>query len=562
MSPEEVYRQILDSAEESKEDGYVLRVVMDLPSLRDVPVETLADALEMVLAHYRIEMPPEIHQSIKEGRSQDVSFFAPGLQKELRPRNVSINASPEIRTLSIQGEPALNGMDGCVELFFDYKIRSGRLRPDGTIDFREINRFPQAGEGELLLREYEPTKGILGTDVHGMPIAPEPGKKFPIRCGKGVIVEESVDEDKERKCKDYLAQKPGIIITEFAEGKRDPDHLREIAVQNRLVVGDVDFSTGNIGREEEIRCAADVVINGDIRGNFSVVVDGQLEVKGAVEGEGVDVTGALVASFIRSSVKAGTTIQVRTARCAKLRAESNIIVEKEITQCEVSADFFELRPKGTPEVLIGNVFVSARQVLMDRASIRNLVEVRLGEDLFEFLYHIEQQEAALKKDFERVGATLKDRISVFTARLKTTLSAWGETVQKELGILRLLVAKLLKGEITCAGGRERISEWMKAVPEGLHPVGKKAARIFEVKEEEQNLLKLKEELAKQKKEVMEEISRIGVKVRGNLAGTGTLVVRCSDIEYKYLSDPKMPKKNLDINLAYTPGKGLEEMSEG
>ncbi len=560
MLAEDVAQQILDSAEESRQDKDLLRVTMDLPPMREVPLGVLAEALSIVLSDYRITLPEEVYKSIREGATQEVSFLAPGLEKELRPRTVVINCSPEIRTLSIQGEPPLDGLDGFVELFFDFKVRSGRIRANGTIDFREINRFPQAKGEQLLLREYEPTMGLPGTDVRGLPISPEPGKKFPIKAGEGIEIKRGYDKDRDRHCQDYYALKPGIIVTDFAEGNRDPAHIREISVRNQLVVGDVDFSTGNIGQEEgEIRCAADVVINGDIRGRFAVVVDGHMEVKGAVEGETVDVTGSLIASFVRSSVRASATIQAGAARGAKLRAEKNVIITREATQCEIIADFFEIRPEGVPEVLMGNTYIEAHRIVMERVAIRNVVEIRLGEDLFELSFHLSQQEDALQKRLRHIGASLRDQVSVFSTRLKNTLDMWGEAAKNELAILKLIVAKLLKGEITRSGGKERVSEWIQRVSPGLQAVGKKALKIFEIKELEHKVLEELEEIGRQKKELKEEISRLRLQIKGILAGDGRLIVRCNDMEYKYLPDPRSGDKTIDLNLAYIPEKGLEEI---
>ncbi len=557
MSIEDVAAQIRETAEEIDQDGYTLRVIMDLPSLREVPADILASAISQVLDDYQIGLPDEIYNAIKQGENKEFSFFAPPMEQGLRARSVQINCAPEVRTLVIQGEAPVNGLDGSVEIFFEYKTRSGRLKPDGTIDFRDINRFPQAQGGQVLLKEYVPTDGLPGTNVNGYHIRPEPGKKFPLKPGEGIEIKEKFDEEKDRHFLEYRAKKPGIIVADFEGDVKSAELIREISVQNRLEVGDVDFTTGNIGDEGgEIRCKADVVINGDIRGRFAVAVDGQMEVKGAVEGEMVDVSGSLVASFVRSYVRAGGTIQAASTRGARLHAGEAVLISRETAESEIHTKSFEARPQGVPVVLMGTTTIKAHRVLMDKVNIRNLVEIDLGRDLFLRLQELQEREEFAEKRLNAVSVNIRDQVSVLGNRIRGAVNLQDKNNMAVIQTLKKIMSGILKDEISGESGKDMLVDWMHRVDASLTILGKKALKILSLKGTE---AKIKEELDEIRGQIVfieEALAHLQVAIKGTLSGDGRLIILCDQKKYSFLSMPEPAEKNINIHLIYDMERGL------
>ncbi len=563
MSVEDVVAQILETSEEIEQDGHTLRVVMDLPPLREVPADILADAISEIMSEeYQIELPDDIRKSIKQGKVQEFSFLAPAIEQELRPRSVQINCAPEVRTLVIQGELPLNGLDGFVEIFFEYKTRSGRIKADGSIDFRDINRFPQAQGGQVLLREYLPTEGLPGTNVKGFHIRPEPGRKIPVKCGEGVEIEEKFDDEKERHFLDYRAKKSGIIVLQFEGDIKGAETIREISVRNQLEVGDVDFTTGNIGDEGgEIRCKADVVINGDIRGRFAVAVDGQMEVKGAVEGERVDVSGSIVAAFIRSSVRAGNAIQVGCTRGARLYAGDTVQINREIIGSEIQAKNFEARPEGVPTIMIGSTSIKAHRVVMDKVTIRNFVEIDLGRDLFRRLGKLQKKAEFAEKRLNALGADIRDRVAVLGGRIRRAVNIHSKKNRANIQALKKIMSGILKNEFTGEEGEKRLADWIDRVDASLKMLGKKALTMLSLKKAEAELNRELEEVRGQLSAIEEELVRLQVSINGTLTGDGRLIIKCDQKRFSFLSNAGPADKNINVRLIYNMEQGLIECDE-
>jgi hypothetical protein len=159
-SVQEIVQWIREGIEEERTGSDIIRVIMDIPPVRRIEGAKIITALKEILSEYAIQLPSDVTDAIEKGISEEFMFAAPAREKYLRPRNVMINTAPEVCTLMISGEEPVDGDPGFLEVHYDFSVKSGKLLPDGSIDFREMNRFPQARAGELLLRLYEPTEGV------------------------------------------------------------------------------------------------------------------------------------------------------------------------------------------------------------------------------------------------------------------------------------------------------------------------------------------------------------------------------------------------------------------
>jgi uncharacterized protein (DUF342 family) len=113
-----------------------------------------------------------------------------------------------------------------------------------------------------------------------------------------------------------------------------------------LLNGNVDFSSGNID------FVGNVLINGSIASGFSVKAQGDIEVKGFIEGAEVIAGGNIlvkggIKSGVKGIVKAGENISARFVENARLEAGKDIIVREAIMQSFIKAG--------------GNVMVSDRK---------------------------------------------------------------------------------------------------------------------------------------------------------------------------------------------------------
>lgn len=162
------------------------------------------------------------------------------------------------------GKPAINGIDGKLQFFFDTKkkVSKPKVMDNGNVDFMNLDLIQKTNSGEELVKSVEPTPGINGVDVKGTTIYAKPGKpaaKLP--KGKNVIISE--DESQ------LFSGIDGQI--QFENNKLSVLPILEIN-------SDVDLSTGNIDFNGA------VAIKGGVRENFSVKARGVIEITGTVEG--------------------------------------------------------------------------------------------------------------------------------------------------------------------------------------------------------------------------------------------------------------------------------------
>lgn len=555
---EDITSWILETLDELRtEEGFCLKAAMDLPPISRIESEELIHSLESILKQYNIEIPPDIRRELLETPQHEAVFLAPAVHKELRPRTVSINTNAKVRVLFIRGEAPIDGKDGKIIVHFDYSEKPGRLLPDGTIDFRNINKFPQAREGQVLIDVYEPTQGTPGTDVEGGHIPPKVGKAFEVEAGEGIRTERKYDEKEKRYYVSYIAEKAGIVICSFDGDIRDAEHLRKIEIKNQITVRDIDFSTGNIGDAvEEVRCVADVVVEGDIKGSFAVIIDGNLDVRGAVEGEKIDVSGELKASFVRSSVRIGGKAEIGSALNATIRSEDSIVIEREVARCIIEAPTLILQPKGTPTVLIGQLEASVQSLYANGCEIRSKMVVEMGRVLLEELKQLEKRRETLDREIEALQAEIKDRAVVFLQKIKMIKNAIHNSKDKELEYLQALGTRLLKGEIGAREVLDALDGLGSVQNSGNLPIVKSLKAFANSKENEEKFLNELEAIRLQEEGINEKLSRMELIIEGLVRGSGVVEVVCGKERLKWETPPSGEEAPLSIQVKYVPGKGL------
>ncbi len=549
---------ILDTLDEVRtEDGFCIKAAMDLPPISRLQGEELLNSIETILKQYNIEVPPDIRREILDGSQHEAIFLAPATHKGLRPRTVAINTSAEIRCLFIRGEPPIDGKDGKIIVHFDYTEKPGRLLPDGTIDFRNINKFPQVIEGQVLIDVYEPTPGTPGTDVAGGHIPAREGKSFQVEAGEGIRTERKYDDQERRYYLSFIAEKSGIVICSFDGDVRDAEHLRNIEIKNKITVRDIDFSTGNIGDAlEEVRCVADVVVEGDIKGRFAVIIDGSLDVRGAVEGEKIDVSGDLRAAFVRSSVRIGGKAEIASALNASIKSEDIVVIEREIGRCSIEAPTLILHPKKTNKVLVGQLDASVQSFYGKGCEIRSKLVVEMGRSLLDQLKTIEKREASLMREIEVVQGKIKDRALIFFQKIKMIKSAMKNRKDKELEYLQELGMRLLKEEIHTDEVLEVIDKMGSSQDSGIQSIVK-ALRSFAIsKDEEERFIDELEAIKLQKEGIREKLSRMEVVMDGVIKGSGSVEIVCGEENLKWQTRPSGDEFPLRVQVTYVPGEGL------
>ncbi|MDR0858412.1 MAG: FapA family protein [Oscillospiraceae bacterium] len=170
-----------------------------------------------------------------------------------------------------EGEQPVPGVKG--EL--DYKFSSTRvlrptIRPDGTADYRNLGYVQNVLAGQVLVERIPSVPGTPGKDVYGV-------EKFPPKTPEAILP----------KGKNTVISEDGLTLLASVDGQVDLNG-RTVAILDMLTVENVDFSTGDID------FVGNVTVNGDIGQSARVKADGNVTVKGVVDGGSIEAKGNVV----------------------------------------------------------------------------------------------------------------------------------------------------------------------------------------------------------------------------------------------------------------------------
>ncbi len=161
--------------------------------------------------------------------------------------------------LIAEGTQPENGRDAIIKMY-ELNEAKPEVKEDGNVDHYELNLINRVKADDWLGEKLDPTPGFPGKSVKGNPIAPMPGKNYPMLYDKN-----TVKETYESGRTVLTAIRDGAV---FYEGDR-------IGVSNHLeITQNVDFKTGNIDFDGFL------TVKGSIEDNFSVVADKDVEVLG------------------------------------------------------------------------------------------------------------------------------------------------------------------------------------------------------------------------------------------------------------------------------------------
>ncbi len=170
-----------------------------------------------------------------------------------------------------EGIAPVQGSDARIEYFFNTNPNvKPKMNEDGTVNFFELEMISKCKQGDVLARLTRAETGEPGQNVYGERVPQRDVKKLILKFGRNI--EQSED---------------GLEIRSQVNG-----HVSlvddKVFVSDIYEVKDVDTSTGNI------EYAGNVLIRGNVKAGFCVQAEGDIEVKGVVEGALLDAGGNII----------------------------------------------------------------------------------------------------------------------------------------------------------------------------------------------------------------------------------------------------------------------------
>ncbi|MFT5452981.1 MAG: hypothetical protein ACI9N9_002479, partial [Enterobacterales bacterium] len=226
------------------------------------------------------------------------------------------------------------------------RILKPRLREDGSVNMLDLGDMPTVKIGAELLRKVPLTDGEKGIDVCWGFIAPEPGKDFDFKPGKGT----------------EISNQDELLLISTISGQ--PNLLpRGMKVDDAIKVKAVDLSTGHITTD------ANLIVKGDIGEGMKVRCEGDITVGGVIESADVIAKGNIIvgkgilgrtaehahsAAELSVSIKTGGTIFAMFASYASLKAKGGIMIAEQLLHCDATSE---------SQIIVGNEKTVGSQIV-------------------------------------------------------------------------------------------------------------------------------------------------------------------------------------------------------
>lgn len=224
----------------------------------------------------------------------------------------------ERRGVVLTGQKPVHGERGRVEWSVDEvePAQQAQEQTEQQVSHYERSPFVMVHAGQVLGRVIAPTNGTDGVDVRGGTILAKAGYAAQIKLDESIMVDASGT---------LIAQRDGVLNRT----------LDKASIHNRLEIPhDVDFSTGNID------CDGDVKIHGGVRGLFTVKARGSIEVGGLIESATLIAGGDFiahggVAGGESGVVTVGGNCTARYLDAVELDVRGDLEVMREMINCRV-----------------------------------------------------------------------------------------------------------------------------------------------------------------------------------------------------------------------------------
>ena len=219
------------------------------------------------------------------------------------------NESYGEKVLIAEGIKAIDGKDGYVKYNFELdKKATPKVKDDGTVDYRELDIINNVKKGDVLAELIPAKDGKDGYRVTGEIIKYKPGKPPYIKYGKNIELLEDG--------KTLVSKIDGLV------------ELRG----NRLIVSEL-FEVKNVNNETgNIYFNGTVLVRENALNGFQIKADGDVEVRGVVEGAYIENKGDVIIrqgiqGYNRPTIQTKGNITTKFVENAIINAGGNIMAE-------------------------------------------------------------------------------------------------------------------------------------------------------------------------------------------------------------------------------------------
>ncbi|WP_128894216.1 DUF342 domain-containing protein [Longirhabdus pacifica] len=222
-----------------------------------------------------------------------------------------------------QGKKPEQGKNGEIHYLYAHQesIHAPMQLDDGSVDYREVRTLANVKKGQAIARKLPPKMGEPGQTITGKTIQPTKGMEAHFKLGKNVVTNEDNTT--------LYAAIDGLVTI----GEDGVVHILPLLEIN----GDVDYTIGNI------EFVGHVMITGSVLPGFKVKAEGNVHIRGNVEGAIVEAGGSIeinagILGKKKTTIQSGKDIKTVFIQDANVHAKNNIIVTQSIMHSHVKAE--------------------------------------------------------------------------------------------------------------------------------------------------------------------------------------------------------------------------------
>ena len=296
-----------------------------------------------------------------------------------------------------KGRMPQNGWPEWIEITLDYEKKAGKLKDDGSIDFKDRQAITEVQKGATVGYFHDEMPTLEGFDVFGTKMEAKTTIKGP-KIGDNLVRDEN---------------DPTLVVSS-ANGYLSVEKNNAEIVETLVIDSDVDYEVGNI------EFFGNVEIMGRVLTGFSVNAFGTLKIHGGIEGANVfssgnmEVLGGIVGKE-GTKVQSSANITTMYAQNAEIHAEGDIVVEDFIYHSKVYANesIYCTNKRG---VVVGGMLVGKRLIEVNVAGNKDeaFTLIVCGVDML-FDAKIERKEKEIEHFIERKELFIKKTGAAFGA---------------------------------------------------------------------------------------------------------------------------------------------------
>ncbi len=299
--------------------------------------------------------------------------------------------------LVAEGTPPVHGAEA--KVIYNFETESDKIhiqeREDGSVDFKELNKYQNVVKGQPLARKVAPEPGKDGRTVYGRYIPARDGNDLEIGLGKNVSIADN-----------------GATVVATASG-----HVMlksgKITVETVLVIpGNIDGRTGNVN------ALGSVVIKGNVEDGYSVTAQGKIEVSGYVGKANLNAGGDIIVSRGINGgegkefghITAGKSIWSSFIQNAQVDAGEFVIVSAGIVNSDVVSQKKVLCKGRRAKIVGGHVRASEEVnavILGSAGGSETLIEVGFDPKAKEEIEQLIEQRNAVEAERDTVDLNLQ-----------------------------------------------------------------------------------------------------------------------------------------------------------